>query len=98
VHDNINGKDIVLSDEDWALVKNILRQKFPDNYDPYEDFYETPYADADFPVTNRPLSKAAYTPSIWEDKKVCEVNLKANILGASLDTFVEEWLDYHQRS
>jgi len=70
VHDNINGKDIVLSDEDWSLVKNILRQKFPDNYDPYEEFYETPYADADFPVTNKPLSKAAFTPSIWEDKKV----------------------------
>jgi len=70
VHDNINGRDIVLSDEDWKLVKSIIRQKFPDNYDPYEPFVEYDYPDADFPVTNRPISKASFTPSKWEERKI----------------------------
>eukprot|EP01112_Ceratiomyxa_fruticulosa_P021997 TRINITY_DN793_c1_g1_i1.p1 TRINITY_DN793_c1_g1~~TRINITY_DN793_c1_g1_i1.p1 ORF type:complete len:839 (+),score=244.60 TRINITY_DN793_c1_g1_i1:148-2664(+) len=45
VYDEINGKSVVLSDEQMQLVKDTLTRRFPEGFDPFPDFFDLPVDD-----------------------------------------------------
>ena len=38
VHDPVEGKDIVLSNEDLEMLRQMQKHGFPEGYDPYQVF------------------------------------------------------------
>ena len=72
VHDKMTGKDIVLPDEDVALIQRIQDGRYPETtFDPYEpwiDFFT--HEKMIHPVTRRPEHKRSFIPSLLEKEKV----------------------------
>eukprot|EP01113_Clastostelium_recurvatum_P032475 TRINITY_DN4180_c0_g1_i5.p1 TRINITY_DN4180_c0_g1~~TRINITY_DN4180_c0_g1_i5.p1 ORF type:complete len:1068 (-),score=304.60 TRINITY_DN4180_c0_g1_i5:88-3252(-) len=42
IYDHLNGKKVVLSDSQLSLVNSLVRRRFPETYNPYEDFQDLP--------------------------------------------------------
>ena len=76
VYDKMTGKDIVLKDEDVALIQRIQDGRYPettfDPYEPYVDFFT--HEKMIHPVTRRPEHKRSFIPSLLEKEKVCSWN------------------------
>ena len=71
VHDYLHGVDVVLSDEDVALIRRLQRHRYLDpNMNPYPDAVHYEYADKLHPLSNPTPSKKSFVPSRWEAKKV----------------------------
>ncbi|KAK3742734.1 hypothetical protein QZH41_018951, partial [Actinostola sp. cb2023] len=75
VKDKTTMKEVVLSDEELAIIDRIQNLQFPDaGYDPYE-----PYVDfftgekMIHPLTNAPEPKSRFIPSKWEHKRVMKI-------------------------
>uniref|UniRef100_A0A8C2WYF3 Ribosome biogenesis protein BOP1 n=1 Tax=Cyclopterus lumpus TaxID=8103 RepID=A0A8C2WYF3_CYCLU len=75
VHDKQTGSDIVLSDEQVALVNRLQRGQFGDvNFNEYQPQVEFFSQDVMLhPVTNRPADKRSFIPSLIEKEKVSKL-------------------------
>ncbi|TNN30936.1 Ribosome biogenesis protein bop1 [Liparis tanakae] len=75
VHDKQTGSDIVLSDEQVALVNRLQRGQFGDvNFNEYQPQVEFFSRDVMLhPVTNRPADKRSFIPSLIEKDKVSKL-------------------------
>ena len=74
VHDYLHGVDVVLSEEDIALIKRLQKHRFPDpNMNPYPDAVHHEWADKLHPLSQAPPRKAPFIPSKWEAKKVMKL-------------------------
>ncbi|XP_061520605.1 ribosome biogenesis protein bop1 [Phycodurus eques] len=75
VHDKQTGSEVVLSDEQVALVKRLQRGQFGDiNFDEFQpsvDFFTNDVML--HPVTNRPADKRSFIPSLIEKEKVSKL-------------------------
>ncbi|XP_033626829.1 ribosome biogenesis protein bop1-like [Asterias rubens] len=75
VYDKMTGKDIVLKDEDVALIQRIQDGRYPettfDPYEPYVDFFT--HEKMIHPVTRRPEHKRSFIPSLLEKEKVSKM-------------------------
>ncbi|CAN9503557.1 unnamed protein product [Ophioblennius macclurei] len=75
VHDEKTGEDIVLSDEQVALVNRLQRGQFGDinfnEHQPSVDFFSGDVMI--HPVTNRPEHKRSFIPSLIEKEKVSKL-------------------------
>ncbi|XP_068423105.1 ribosome biogenesis protein bop1 [Clinocottus analis] len=75
VHDKQTGSDIVLSDEQVALVNRLQRGQFGDvdfnEYQPQVEFFSQDVML--HPVTNRPADKRSFIPSLIEKQKVSKL-------------------------
>ena len=78
VFDATTGQKIVLTDEDLAVLSRIRKGKYPDpNYDPYKPFVDFFSHEQEIhPVTNHPLSKAHFIPSLAEKKLINNLVMK----------------------
>lgn len=72
VKDPMTGQDIVLSNEDIALVKNIMAGRNPNqNYENYEPWIEWFTSEVEkMPIRNIPAHKRSFLPSVGEKKKI----------------------------
>uniref|UniRef100_A0A336MZH9 Ribosome biogenesis protein BOP1 homolog n=1 Tax=Culicoides sonorensis TaxID=179676 RepID=A0A336MZH9_CULSO len=72
VKDPQTGQDIVLSNDDITLIKNIMAGKNPDqNFDNYEPWIEWFTSEVEkLPIRNIPSHKRSFLPSIGEKKKI----------------------------
>lgn len=70
VRDRLTGQKVVITDEDAELVKRIKKGYVPDpNYNPYPEFVDFfTYEKMIHPISNRPPTKAMFTPSIGEKR------------------------------
>jgi ribosome biogenesis protein ERB1 len=69
VRDHTQQKDVVLSADEYKLVKSLLSSSAVDGADPYEKFIDRPNSQdplALHPATNMPPKKSAFVPSKWE--------------------------------
>ena len=74
VHDYLHGVDVVLSEEDIALIRRLQKHRYADpNMNPYPDAIHYDYADKLHPLSNAPARKASFVPSRWEAKKVMKL-------------------------
>ncbi|XP_077446601.1 ribosome biogenesis protein bop1 [Stigmatopora argus] len=75
VHDKQTASDVVLSDEQVALVKRLQRGQFGDaNFDEYQPSVDFFTKDVMLhPVTNRPADKRSFIPSLIEKQKVSKM-------------------------
>ncbi|EDV27649.1 uncharacterized protein TRIADDRAFT_20780, partial [Trichoplax adhaerens] len=75
VTDKTTGKEIVLTDEELALIQRIQDGNFPDAsydpYQPYEDFFTREQLIT--PLSNKPEPKSKFIPSKWEHKRVMKI-------------------------
>lgn len=71
VYDPQTGQDVVLSNEDVELIKNVMGGKFPEgSYNPYEPWVDWFTGDVmETPVTGRPEHKRSFIPSRIEAMK-----------------------------
>lgn len=78
VFDPHTGEKIVLNDEELEILNRIKKGKYPDpNYDPYPDFIDFfSYEQEQFPVTNHPIPKSRFIPSISEKRMVNKLIIK----------------------
>jgi ribosome biogenesis protein ERB1 len=78
VYDATTGEKIVLTDDDLAILSRIRKGKYPDpNFDPYKPFIDFFSHETELhPVTNHPLSKAHFTPSLAEKKLINKLVMK----------------------
>jgi len=71
VYDPQTGQDVVLSNEDVNLIKNVMGSKFPEgSYNPYQpwvDWFTNEVMET--PVTGHPEHKRSYLPSRIEAMK-----------------------------
>eukprot|EP00026_Physarum_polycephalum_P003447 Phypoly_transcript_03458.p1 GENE.Phypoly_transcript_03458~~Phypoly_transcript_03458.p1 ORF type:complete len:809 (+),score=171.03 Phypoly_transcript_03458:210-2429(+) len=77
IHDKLNDKSIVLSDEQLELVHAIQKRKFPAGYDPYPEPMEFPF-DSEFNIKTNQPSKAGFLSAkkgivSWEIKKIYQM-------------------------
>lgn len=65
VYDPQTGQDVVLSNEDVELIKNVMGSKIPDgSYNPYEPWVDWFTKDVmETPVTGAPEHKRSFVPS-----------------------------------
>ncbi|KAI1285352.1 Ribosome biogenesis protein bop1-B [Halotydeus destructor] len=75
VKDRLTGENVVLTDEDVDLMKRLKKGHYPDpNFNPYADFIDIyTYEKMIHPMTNRPMTKAQFTPSIGEKRAVSKL-------------------------
>ncbi|KAG5264779.1 hypothetical protein AALO_G00257940 [Alosa alosa] len=75
VHDKTTGTDIRLSDEQVDLVHRLQRGQFGDvnfnEYEPSVDFFTNEVMI--HPVTNRPMDKRSFIPSLLDKEKVSKM-------------------------
>ncbi|XP_047200102.1 ribosome biogenesis protein bop1 [Hippoglossus stenolepis] len=75
VHDKQTGSDIILSDEQVALVNRLQKGQFGDvnfnEYQPTVEFFSNEVML--HPVTNRPADKRSFIPSLIEKEKVSKL-------------------------
>ncbi|KAG1701354.1 Ribosome biogenesis protein bop1-B [Nymphon striatum] len=75
VKDYMTGKDVVLSDEDVAIIKRIQGGNYPradhDEYKPWVDFFT--HEKMIHPVTNHPPTKRSFIPSKIEKNMVSKM-------------------------
>lgn len=78
VFDPHTGEKIVLNDEELEILNRIRKGKYPDpNYDPYADFIDFfSYEQEQFPVTNHPIPKSRFIPSLGEKKLINKFVIK----------------------
>lgn len=78
VFDPHTGEKIVLNDEELEILNRIRKGKYPDpNYDPYTDFIDFfSYEQEQFPVTNHPIPKSRFIPSLGEKKLINKFVIK----------------------
>jgi len=71
VRDELNAKDVVLSERELDLIRAMQRQRYPTTFDPYE---LPPEVDDPkwkvHPVSSRPEPKSRFVPSKWERLKI----------------------------
>jgi len=72
IYDALHGRDVVLSDEDVALIRRLQKRRYPDaNVDPFPETIEFDYPDRIHPISGQATpAKASFVPSKWEAKKV----------------------------
>lgn len=72
VKDPQTGQDIVLSEDDITLIKNIMAGRNPsktyDNYEPWIEWFTSEVEK--LPIRNIPAHKRSFLPSIGEKKKI----------------------------
>ncbi|XP_077362292.1 ribosome biogenesis protein bop1 [Festucalex cinctus] len=75
VHDKQTASDVVLSDEQVALVKRLQRGQFGDaNFDEFQPSLDFFSQDVMLhPVSNRPAHKRSFIPSLVEKEKVSKL-------------------------
>lgn len=77
VYDPQTGQDVILSNEDVELIKNVMGSRIPDgSYNPYEpwvDWFTNEVMET--PVTGRPEHKRSFIPSRVEAIKGNTINL-----------------------
>ncbi|KAF3833410.1 hypothetical protein F7725_024614 [Dissostichus mawsoni] len=75
IHDKQTGSDIILSDDQVALVNRLQRGQFGDlhfnEYQPQVEFFSSDVML--HPVTNRPADKRSFIPSLVEKEKVSKL-------------------------
>ncbi|XP_047130028.1 ribosome biogenesis protein bop1-B isoform X1 [Hydra vulgaris] len=75
VYDKTNMEEIILTDEEIAIIQRIEGGKFPEKeFDPYEPYVD--YFTGEkmiHPVKSTPASKRSFIPSKWEHKKVMKI-------------------------
>ena len=78
VFDPHTGEKIVLDDEELEILNRIRKGKYPDpNFDPFSEFVDFfSYEQEPFPVTNHPISKARFIPSLSEKKLINQFVIK----------------------
>ena len=71
MYDPQTGQDVVLSNEDVNLIKNVMGSKFPEgSYNPYQpwvDWFTNEVMET--PVTGHPEHKRSFLPSRIEAMK-----------------------------
>lgn len=86
VFDPQTGQDVVLSNEDVDLIKNVMSSRIPDGgYNPYEPWVDWFTGEVmQTPVTGRPEHKRSFIPSrieamkgTWENDHVFGFTLNA---------------------
>jgi len=71
IFDAMHGVDVVLSDEDLALIRRLQRRRYPDaSVNPFPETIPFHYADSIHPLSQATPAKASFVPSKWEAKKV----------------------------
>ena len=75
VHNKKEGEDIVLKDDDIAIINKLRNNKFPDlGYNPYEPYVDFITSDKlQTPVVDTPEPKRRFIPSKHEHKKVMKL-------------------------
>ena len=65
VYDPQTGQDVVLSNEDVDLIKNVMSSKIPDgSYNPYQPWIDWFTSEVrETPVTSAPEHKRSFVPS-----------------------------------
>ena len=71
IYDAMHGVDVVLSDEDLALIRRLQRRRYPDaKVNPFPETIPFDFPDGIHPLSSATPAKAAFVPSKWEAKKV----------------------------
>jgi len=72
IHDALHGVDVVLSQEDVALIRRLQRRRYPGaTFDPYPETVPFDFPDGKVhPLSSAPPRKAPFLPSKDEAKKV----------------------------
>ncbi|PVU96778.1 hypothetical protein BB561_000981 [Smittium simulii] len=75
IRDELNQKDIRLTDEEIGIIQRIQQGEFPDaTFDPYEDSVEWFTSKTMVtPLTGAPEPKSRFIPSKWEHKMVMRI-------------------------
>ena len=74
IFDAMHGVDVVLSDEDLALIRRLQRRRYPDaKVNPFPDTIPFHFPDSIHPLSNATPAKASFVPSKWEAKKVMKL-------------------------
>ena len=78
VFDPQTGEKIVLNDEELEILNRIRKGKYPDpNFEPYADFIDFfSYEQEQFPVTNHPIPKSRFIPSLSEKRLINQFVIK----------------------
>jgi len=78
VFDPHTGEKIILNDEELEILNRIRKGKYPDpNFDPYADFIDFfSYEQEQFPVTNHPIPKTRFIPSLSEKRLINKFVIK----------------------
>jgi len=74
VYDKLNGKDVVISKDDFKVIMNLMQKRYPEGFDAYQPFEESEDPDKIHPVTNRMMPKSHFVPSKWEAKKNFQIS------------------------
>lgn len=71
VYDPLTGQDVVLSNEDVDLIKNVMGSNYPDgSYNPYQPWVDWFTGEVmETPVTAQPEHKRSFLPSRVEAVK-----------------------------
>ncbi|KAF2072138.1 hypothetical protein CYY_006536 [Polysphondylium violaceum] len=86
VYDKVNDKNVLLSPEDMALLKNIQNRQFPPDYDPYEFWYDPgPNPDSIHPMHNAPRPKRSFFPHGTDEER--EIRRLTKLIRAGWITF-----------
>lgn len=75
VYDELRGRSVKLSDEDLRLINTFISGSFPENYNPYEEWTESPLANAIHPIISPTPPKRSFLPSKSERDKVAKIAL-----------------------
>lgn len=82
VYDPQTGQDVILSNEDVELIKNVMGSRIPDGshnpYEPWVDWFTNEVMET--PVTGRPEHKRSFIPSRVEAIKGNTINLLLCVL------------------
>ncbi|EGG18068.1 WD40 repeat-containing protein [Cavenderia fasciculata] len=76
VHDKVNGKQVILTDEELATIKSIQRRQFPAGFDPYKDWYDPgPNPDSIHPLSAAPTPKRSFLGDINDERKIRKLTI-----------------------
>ncbi len=74
IHDALHGVDVVLKDEDIALIRRLQKRQYPHaEVDAYQPMPSVPFEDGIHPLSNAPPRKGAFIPSKSEAKQVMKL-------------------------
>lgn len=73
VYDTLHEAYHVLTDEELAVIENLLNNRFPNpHYDPYQDQIEWVDFGDDNPFDADPVKKR-FTPNVWEARRITQL-------------------------
>merc|ERR1740117_1436807 len=74
IHDAMHGVDVVLHEDDMALIRRLQKRRYPDaNMNAYPAMPSFEYEDSLHPLSSAPPRKAGFIPSKFEAKKVMKL-------------------------